>query len=34
MKAPFARGRARINGRALGRDGRWRWFGLLYYVPR
>ncbi len=34
MNAPFATGRARINCTALGRDGRWRWFGMLYYVPR
>lgn len=30
----FSPGRARINCTALGRDGRWRWLGMLYYVPK
>jgi peptidoglycan/xylan/chitin deacetylase (PgdA/CDA1 family) len=34
MNGPFSPGRTRINCTALGRDGRWRWFGTLYYVPR
>lgn len=34
MDRAFASGRARINCTGLGRDGRWRWLGMLYYVPR
>lgn len=34
MNSPFPAGRARINCTGLGRDGRWRWLGMLYYVPR
>lgn len=34
MDGPFPTGRARINCTGLGRDGRWRWLGMLYYVPR
>lgn len=34
MNGPFPAGRARINCTALGRDGRWHWLGMLYYVPR
>ncbi|NKB49225.1 MAG: polysaccharide deacetylase family protein [Alphaproteobacteria bacterium] len=30
----FSPGRARINCTALGPDGRWRWLGMLYYVPK
>ena len=30
----FSPGRARINCTALGSDGRWRWLGMLYYVPK
>lgn len=30
----FSAGRARINCTALGSDGRWRWLGMLYYVPK
>jgi peptidoglycan/xylan/chitin deacetylase (PgdA/CDA1 family) len=30
----FSAGRARINCTALGPDGRWRWLGMLYYVPK
>jgi peptidoglycan/xylan/chitin deacetylase (PgdA/CDA1 family) len=34
MNGPFPTGRARINCTGLGRDGRWHWLGMLYYVPR
>lgn len=34
MNGPFSAGRARINCTALGPDNRWRWLGMLYYVPR
>ena len=34
MNGPFQAGRARINCTGLGRDGRWHWLGMLYYVPR
>jgi len=34
MNSPFTAGRARINCTALGPDNRWRWLGMLYYVPR
>jgi len=34
MDGPFPTGRARINCTGLGRDGRWHWLGMLYYVPR
>lgn len=34
MDNPFPAGRARINCTGLGRDGRWHWLGMLYYVPR
>lgn len=34
MNRAFPSGRARINCTRLGRDGRWRWLGMLYYVPR
>ena len=30
----FSAGRARINCTAPGPDGRWRWLGMLYYVPK
>lgn len=30
----LAAGRARINCTAPGPDGRWRWLGMLYYVPK
>ncbi len=30
----FSPGRARINCTAPGPDGRWRWLGMLYYVPK
>ena len=30
----FSPGRARINCTAQGPDGRWRWLGMLYYVPK
>ena len=29
----FAPGRTRINCTMLGHSGRWRWFGMQYYVP-
>jgi peptidoglycan/xylan/chitin deacetylase (PgdA/CDA1 family) len=31
---PFAHGRARVNCTAPGPDGRWRWFGMQFYVTR
>ncbi|HCP00122.1 MAG: chitin deacetylase [Alphaproteobacteria bacterium] len=34
MNGPFPAGRARLNCTELGRDGRWHWLGMLYYVPR
>ena len=34
MNGLFPSGRARINCTGLGRDGRWHWLGMLYYVPR
>ena len=34
MDNPFPAGQARINCTGLGRDGRWHWLGMLYYVPR
>jgi len=34
LARPFAPGRARINCTAPGPDGRWRWLGMLYYVPK
>lgn len=34
MNGQFSPGRARINCTGLGRDGRWHWLGMLYYVPR
>ncbi|MEP4377999.1 MAG: polysaccharide deacetylase family protein [Alphaproteobacteria bacterium] len=34
MNGLFPTGRARINCTGLGRDGRWHWLGMLYYVPR
>lgn len=33
LEQPFAAGRARINCTASAGDGRWRWFGMQYYVP-
>ena len=33
-KAPFRPGRARINCTMPGPDDRWRWFGILFYVPK
>lgn len=30
---PFPEGRSRINCTAPGPNGRWRWFGMQYYVP-
>lgn len=34
LTRPFDPGRARINCTAPGPDGRWRWLGMLYYVPK
>ena len=34
MDGPFPAGRTRINCTGLGRDGRWHWLGMQYYVPR
>ncbi len=34
MARNFPPGRARINCTAPGPDGRWRWLGMLYYVPK
>jgi peptidoglycan/xylan/chitin deacetylase (PgdA/CDA1 family) len=31
---PFPSGRARVNCTAPGPDGRWRWFGMQFYVTR
>ncbi|MFQ5974037.1 MAG: polysaccharide deacetylase family protein [Alphaproteobacteria bacterium] len=33
LEQPFGAGRARINCTAPVGDGRWRWFGMQYYVP-
>ena len=33
LDEPFAAGRARINCTVPAGDGRWRWFGMQYYVP-
>ena len=30
---PFPEGRSRINCTAPGPNGRWRWYGMQYYVP-
>jgi peptidoglycan/xylan/chitin deacetylase (PgdA/CDA1 family) len=34
LKAPLPPGRSRINCTIPGRDGRWYWFGTLFYLPR
>ncbi len=34
MPEPFSPGRARINCTAPAGEGRWRWLGMQYYVPR
>ena len=34
LSEPFKAGRARINCTMLGPDGRWRWFGQQYYIPK
>jgi peptidoglycan/xylan/chitin deacetylase (PgdA/CDA1 family) len=34
LDAPFAPGRSRINCTLPGPDGRWRWFGTLFYLPK
>jgi peptidoglycan/xylan/chitin deacetylase (PgdA/CDA1 family) len=33
FKEPFAKGRSRINCTMPGTNGRWRWFGMQYYMP-
>ena len=33
LKAPFPRGRSRINCTLPGRDGRWHWLGMQFLVP-
>jgi peptidoglycan/xylan/chitin deacetylase (PgdA/CDA1 family) len=34
LEAPFPPGRSRINCTIPGAEGRWHWFGTLFYVPR
>ncbi len=34
LAAPFPPGRSRVNCTLPGPDGRWRWFGRQFYVPR
>ena len=34
FREPFASGRSRINCTIPGEDGRWRWFGMQYYLPK
>jgi peptidoglycan/xylan/chitin deacetylase (PgdA/CDA1 family) len=34
LAEPFPAGRARINGTMPGPDGRWRWYGVQFYIPR
>ncbi len=34
LNEPFSAGRARINCTVPAGDGRWRWFGMQYYVPQ
>ena len=34
LQQPFPPGRARINCTIPAGDGRWRWFGMQFYVPR
>lgn len=34
LSQPYAPGRARINCTLPGPDGRYRWFGTLFYIPR
>lgn len=34
IEAPFKPGRGRINCTMPGKDGRWRWFGRQFYIPK
>jgi peptidoglycan/xylan/chitin deacetylase (PgdA/CDA1 family) len=34
LAEPFPAGRARVNCTMPGPDGRWRWYGVQFYVPR
>ncbi len=34
LAQPFPPGRGRINCTARTKDGRWRWFGVQFYIPR
>lgn len=34
LPEPFPTGRARINCTMPGPDGRWRWYGVQFYIPR
>lgn len=34
LPEPFPAGRARINCTLPGPDGRWRWYGVQFYIPR
>jgi peptidoglycan/xylan/chitin deacetylase (PgdA/CDA1 family) len=34
LEQPFPPGRGRINCTAQTREGRWRWFGMQFYIPR
>lgn len=34
LAEPFPAGRARINCTMPGPDGRWRWYGVQFYIPR
>ncbi len=34
LAEPFPPGRSRINCTMPGPDGRWRWYGVQFYIPR
>lgn len=34
LAEPFPAGRARVNCTMPGRDGRWHWYGIQFYIPR
>jgi peptidoglycan/xylan/chitin deacetylase (PgdA/CDA1 family) len=34
LSEPFPAGRARVNCTMPGPDGRWRWYGVQFYIPR
>ena len=34
LAQPFPPGRGRVNCTARTRDGRWRWFGMQFYIPK